>query len=135
MHSIIPNPNPKPQSQTPILNPNPKPQSFTIKSYLNHLSLISGFSLRRSIMPEPILSPALHIPLIAHSSVTLASSLSGLQRPVITSGSGVWIGAFRAGLFLDVVGLRSASSAGRVDLCVALTEALSTFAFHHLTLY
>ena len=82
-------------------------------------------------MSETVLRSSLNVPLVAHATVALASPLSGLERPVVASGSRIGVCALGASLLLDVVGLLAASPAGAVDLGVALTEALGSFTFDH----
>ena len=82
-------------------------------------------------MSETILRSSLHVSLVSHSAVAFTSPLSGLERPVVASGSGVGVCALGTGLLLDVVGLLAASPASGVDFRVTLTETLGTFASRH----
>ena len=85
-------------------------------------------------MSKAILRSPLHISLVAHSAMTFAFPLSCLKSPVIASHPGIGIGTTRTSLLLNVIGLRTATSAGSMDFCMSFTEALGTFAFYHSTL-
>ena len=83
-------------------------------------------------MSKAVLRFSLYKGFISHSTVSLTSSLSGFQGPVVTSGSGVGVCALGASLLLYVVGFVAASSAGAVDFGVTFTETLGSFSSCHL---
>ena len=82
-------------------------------------------------MSEAVLRSALHVSLVRHSAVALASPLSRLERPVVATRSRVGIRTLGASLLLNVISLLAASPARRVHFRVTLTETLGTLASCH----